>query len=329
MNTNIKSLWQTYEAYFPIGTAVNATTIHTHKDLLVKHFNSLTAENEMKFGEVHPAENSYYFEKADSIAEFALKNNMKLRGHTLLWHGQTSDWVFKNGNGTKVSREVLLKRLEDHINTVVGRYKDRIYCWDVVNEAIEDKSSHFFRQTEWLDILGEDFIEKAFQLAHKADPKAMLFYNDYNACYPEKRDKIYQLVRNLKEREIPIHGIGLQGHFNIYTPTLEEIKQAIDKYASLGIKLQITELDVSVYEFEDHRSLKMPTHEMIDKQADFYGKFFELLKEYKEVINGVTFWGPSDDVTWLNDFPVYNRQNWPLLFDNQHQPKEAYWRIVQ
>lgn len=326
----MQSLWEAYKDFFPIGAAVNAETVKTHEELLIKHFNSLTAENEMKFSSLHPQDGVYEFKDADLIHDFAKRHNMKLRGHTFVWHNQTPEWVFKNEDGTSVSRDLLLERLKAHVHDVVKRYGNDVYCWDVVNEAVEDKTAQYLRDTKWLEIIGESYIQKAFEIVNQAAPEAMLFYNDYNECVPEKREKIYKLVRTLKENGVPIHGIGLQCHWNIFNPSFDEIQRSLEKYASLGLKIQITEMDISVFTFEDQRrDLTEPTAEMIEKQASLYAKAFKLFREYKDVINGVTLWGVADDKTWLDDFPVRGRKNWPLLFDVEHNPKEAFYRIVQ
>jgi len=244
MSNHSVSLKDVYRDYFLIGAAVNLGTIKSHKDLILKHFSSLTAENDMKFASTHPREGVYTFEAADTIMEFAESNGLKMRGHTLVWHQQTPDWVFQDSDGNDVSRDVLLSRMKEHIETVAGRYKGRIYAWDVVNEAVEDKRDYFYRKTRWFEIIGEDYIDRAFEYAHEADPDAALFYNDYSAVYPGKRDKIYSLVKGMKERGVPIHGIGIQGHWSIYGPSAEDIKTALDLYASLGLQIQITELDL-------------------------------------------------------------------------------------
>jgi endo-1,4-beta-xylanase len=329
MNKEIKSLAQVYGGLFPVGAAVNPDTIKIHGCLLQKHFNSITPENEMKFCVIHPREDVYQFNEADLLADFAQKNGMKLRGHSLVWHNQNPKWLFLDETQKTVSRDTLLKRMEEHIHTVVGRYRNQVYCWDVVNEAVEDKAEYFLRKTPWLEIIGPDYISKAFEFARQADPEALLFYNDYNETFPEKLDKIYGLVKELKEKGTPIDGIGLQGHWNIFKPSLGEIGQAIEKYASLGLKLQITELDVSMFLFEDQRTdLTAPTPEMLERQAEFLDGVFRICREYRDVIIGVTLWGVADDRTWLDDFPV-RRKNWPLLFDTEHQPKKAFWEIVE
>lgn len=321
----VPSLSKVYEEYFNIGAAVNLNTIESQKDLLRKHFNSITAENDMKFIEIQPAEGQFTFEKADQLAAFAKENGMKMRGHTLVWHNQTPDWVFQDAD-----RETLLQRMKDHITSVMKRYKGTIFCWDVVNEAVTDEGPELYRPTKWLEIIGEDYIEKAFEFAHEADPDALLFYNDYNESNPEKREKIYKLVKSLIDKGVPIHGVGLQAHWNLVNPSLEDIRTAIERYASLGLKLHLTELDISVFNFEDKRTdLKQPTHEMLELQAERYQRVFQLLRQYQNHITSVTFWGAADDYTWLSDFPVKGRKNWPFLFDENHQPKESFWKVVQ
>lgn len=327
--TSTPSLKEAFSEHFLIGAAVNPRTIIHQKELLAHHYNSLTAENEMKFESVHPSEDTYTFEAADQIVSYAREHRMKLRGHTLVWHNQTTDWLFKDNRGGLCSKELLYNRLQSHIDTVVKRYKNDIYAWDVVNEAISDHEDEWLRPSKWLTIAGAEFIAKAFEFAHAADPDALLFYNDYNESNPVKRDKIYKLVRTLLDQGAPIHGVGLQAHWNLYDPSLKEIREAIEKYASLGVQLQLTELDVSMFKFDDRRTdLLAPTEEMLELQAQRYESIFGLLREYKDVISSVTFWGAADDYTWLNDFPVRGRKNWPFLFDEQHQPKPAYYSVM-
>lgn len=328
--SSLVSLAETYRGMFDIGAAVNASTLESSKRLLQTHYNSLTAENDMKFERIHPEPGVYTFEIADRISQFASDNGMKMRGHTLVWHNQTPAWVFTGADGNPVSREELLQTMKEHIDTVAGRYKGRVYCWDVVNEVIEDKADVWLRQSPWLDIIGEDFIGKAFEFAHAADPNAQLFYNDYNECQPEKREKIMRLLKGLLGKGIPVHGMGLQAHWNLAGPSLEEIRQAIESYASLGLRLHITELDISVFAFDDKRmDLTEPTSEMMELQAERYDNVFALFREYCDVIDSVTFWGAADDYTWLHDFPVRGRRNWPLVFDSSHQPKASFHRITQ
>lgn len=325
----IPSLAKAYEQYFHIGAAVNTLTIKSAEQLLASQFNSITAENDMKFELVHPEKDKYTFENADKLVAFAKKHNMFMRGHTLVWHNQTTQWLFEDGD-KPASRELILERTKQHIDTVVGRYKNDVYCWDVVNEVIDDKHGEFLRDSKWLRQVGNDFIAKAFHFAHEADPNALLFYNDYNESTPEKRDKIVRLIKELKADGVPIHGMGLQAHWNLTGPSLDNIKAAIEAYAALDVVLNVTELDISMFQHEDERTdLLAPTAEMLEQQAERYDQIFKLFREYKQHINSVTFWGAAEDYTWLDNFPVVGRKNWPFVFDEKHQPKQSFWNIVK
>lgn len=333
--TGNKGLKDYYKNYFPIGVAVNRQTFSGDEaPLLLKEFNSVTPENAMKMGPIHPRENVYNWRDADSIVNFAQKHGLRVRGHNLCWHEQAPDWMFKDARGNQVTKEVLLKRLKDHITTVVNRYKGKIYAWDVVNEAIDDDSRNFLRNSLWYQICGEDFIAKAFEYAHEADPKALLFYNDYNSERPEKRDRIYKLVKKLVDAKVPIHGVGLQAHWSIYEPTEQELRDAIEKYSSLGLQIHFTEVDMSVYPWEKERRAKRQgendtlTPELEQKQVDQYAKVFRIFREYKKNITSVTFWNVSDRYTWLDTYPVPGRKNYPLLFDTNLQRKKAYQEVV-
>jgi endo-1,4-beta-xylanase len=300
----------------------------------MKQFSSVTPENAMKMGPIHPDPNRYAWQDSDAIVAFAQKNGMKVRGHTLCWHNQTPRWFFTDSTGKQVSREVLLGRLKQHINDVVGRYKGKIYAWDVVNEAVPDTSASIYRRSKFYEIIGEDYIEKAFEYAHAADPDAKLFYNDYNTESSAKREKIFQLLKKLKDKKVPVHGVGLQGHWSIYEPTRQELEKSIEQFASLGLAVQITELDVSVHPKEHERRAKKPTDtgeltaEMVDKQAVQYKMLFDVFRKYKGTVTGVTFWNVSDKTTWLDNFPVPNRKDYPLLFDQNYQPKKAFEGVV-
>lgn len=331
-----KGLKDYYKYYFPIGVAVSARALKTDEAaLILQQFNSLTPENAMKMGPVHPKEKEYYWRDADSIIAFAEKNHFKVRGHNLCWHAQTPPWLFVDG-GKTVSKEVLLQRLKDHITTVVSRYKGKIYAWDVVNEAVSDKRDEYLRPSPWLTICGEEYIAKAFQYAHDADPDAVLFYNDYNEISPVKREKIYRLVKSLKDAGVPIHGIGLQGHWAVNEPSASQLHSTLKRFAGLGLKLQITELDVSVYPKEHDARQRRPeddntafTPQREQQQLEVYKMAFALFRKYKAIISGVTFWNISDRASWLDDFPVRGRKDYPLLFDKNGQPKKAYREVVR
>ena len=199
-----------------------------------------------------------------------------------------------------------------------------------MNEVIEDKGDIWLRDSPWLQGIGEDYIAQAFRLAHEADPNAQLFYNDYNESHPEKREKIVRLLRTLKEQDVPIHGMGMQAHWNLYGPGMDEIRAAIEAYEALDLQLHVTELDMSLFAFDDNcKDVVQPSEELLHKQAERYEQVFELFREYQDVIQSVTFWGAADDYTWLDHFPVIGRKNWPFVFDTNHQPKASFWGLVK
>lgn len=317
------SLKEKYKDYFMIGAAVNSKTIETHADTILKHFNSITCENEMKYANVCKEKDKYNFAAADKIVDFAIKNKLALRGHTLVWHNQTPGWVFEG-----MDKQGLTERIRNHIASLGRKYQDHIYCWDVVNEAIEDKGELVFRKSGWSEILGKHFMEEVFEMAKELLPQSKLYYNDYNETDPIKREKIYETIKDMKERGIPIDGIGMQCHFNIYEPSEEELYRSIELYAGLGLHLQVTEMDVSMFRFEDHTSIDRPSEKMYEMQAEVFERSFRVFREYKDIIDCVTTWGVADDSTWLDNFPARNRKNWPLLFDEEHKPKEALLRIL-
>ncbi|MDR0325849.1 MAG: endo-1,4-beta-xylanase [Oscillospiraceae bacterium] len=324
------SLKERYKGIFDVGAAVWPGAPGTHGELIKRHFSCLTCENVMKPTLLQPERGRYAFSAADKLVEFAAQNGMKMRGHTLVWHNQTPSWFFQSPGGGEASREELLSTLEEHTRTVMGRYKGRVYCWDVVNEALADSSGGFLRGSPYLRIIGEDYIDRAFHIAHEADPDALLFYNEYNECDSEKRERLYTLVKELRERDVPVHGIGMQMHSYLESPSAGDIRAAIERYASLGVVLHVTELEISVYEWDDRRTdLKAPSPQMLERQAERYGELFALFREYKDVVTCVTTWGVADDYTWLDDFPQKGRKNWPLLFDMNHQPKAAFDRVTE
>jgi endo-1,4-beta-xylanase len=335
--TKEKGLKDYYQDYFTVGVAVSPKSLKTDEaELILNHFNGLTAENAMKMGPIHPKEDQYFWTYADSIVAFAQRNKLKLRGHTLVWHNQAPAWLFKDKDGNRVSKDVLLKRLKDHITTVVSRYKGKVYAWDVVNEAISDKREEFLRDSDWYTICGEEYITKAFQWAHEADPSALLFYNDYNEIDPIKREKIYKLVKGLKDAGVPIHGVGLQGHWAINEPSSVQLDSTLTRLGSLGLPLQITELDISVYPKEHNARERRAddanaefTQEKEQKQMEAYKLCFEMFRKHKEKITSVTFWNISDRNSWLDNFPVKGRKDYPLLFDKNLKPKKAFYEVVK
>jgi endo-1,4-beta-xylanase len=323
-----KGLKDFYKDYFAIGVSVGPRDLVGDEVwMLKKNFNSLTAESAMKPGPLQPEENKYFWDDADKIVNFAQENGMKVRGHTLVWHSQAAEWMFKDAKGNPATKELALARLKEHITTVVSRYKGKVYAWDVVNEAVENDSTYLLRKTQWYKICGEDFLAKAFQWAHEADPNAILFYNDYNTENPVKREKIYTLLKKLLDAGVPVHGMGLQGHWNIGNPSEEAIRESIKKFSSLGLKIQITELDVSIYTSRGDTAVIGFTPEREQKQIDFYNMVFKAARENKDVITGVTFWNVSDRRSWLDRRA--RRKTYPLLFDTILKPKKAYWEVVK
>ncbi|MGB3774102.1 MAG: endo-1,4-beta-xylanase [Leeuwenhoekiella sp.] len=326
-----------YADYFPMGVAVSPRALKDSAEaqLIKTQFKSMTPENVMKMGPIHPVQNRYNWEPADEIVAFAEENDMIMRGHALVWHQQYPDWFFKDKDGKQISKDTLYARMKKHITDVVSRYKGKIYAWDVVNEAVSDDSTKVYRdESPFYQIAGEEYLAKAFQFAHEADPDVKLFYNDYNAVRPEKRERIYALVKKLVDAGAPIDGVGIQGHWSIFEPTKEDLKTAIDKYASLNLEVQITELDVSLYKWEKESREKRQdeqddfTPELEQKQIDQYVMIFDMLRSYKGTLTGVTFWNISDKYTWLDTYPVPGRKNYPLLFDQNLQPKKVYQKVT-
>jgi GH35 family endo-1,4-beta-xylanase len=352
-----RGLRDIYHDFFPIGVAVSPRSISGPDSMLIlRQFNSLTPENAMKMGPIHPEENRYNWTDADAIVDFAQRHGLLVRGHNLCWHQQTPAWMFKDANGGAVSKDVLLQRLKDHITTVVSRYKGKVYAWDVVNEAIDDDSTKLLRNSEWYRICGEDFIIRAFEYAHAADPSAQLFYNDYNTERPEKRERVYRLLKQLVDAGVPIAGVGLQAHWSVNEPSAHDLQTAIDRFSSLGLKVQVTELDISIYPWEKFRRARKPgeedvyTPELEKRQAAQYKMTFGILRAHAAGIpvtihgdgtasadgpparhgpvNGVTFWNVSDRNTWLDMYPVAGRKNYPLLFDINGLSKKAWWDVI-
>ncbi len=336
--SQIKTLKEAYKDDFSIGVAVSmANLLSTDHALQIKQmYNSITAENDMKPAVTQPQEGVWNWSNADNIARFAAMNNIPLRGHTLIWHGQTGRWMFYDDNGELVSKEVLYERMRTHINTIMGRYKGRIYAWDVVNEAISDdpNASHPYRESLYYRICGSDeFIRKAFEFAREADPDALLFYNDYNDSNPMKRERIYNMVKEMKAAGVPIDGIGMQGHYNVSSPTEDEFRTAIKRYAEVVDNIHITELDVRVNagqggQLVGESGVTALTPELEALQVKQYEMLFRVMRENKDVIKNVTFWNTDDATTWLDGRRGSSGRSFPLLFDDNLQPKAAYYRVI-
>ena len=338
-----------FEGQFYMGAAMNPFQFSGRDTLSVRlvkeHFNSITPENSMKWERIHPEPGKYNFGPADQFVEFGEENGMHMVGHTLVWHSQVPDWVFRDEEGNLVSRDTLLQRMRDHIHRVVGRYRGKIDCWDVVNEAVTDDGA--MRNSLWHRIIGEDFIEKAFTFAREADPDAMLIYNDYSLANPAKRDGVVRLVRNLQSAGVQVDGIGMQGHYHLVGPDTGDVEASIEAFAGLGVQVMITELDISVLprpsrrfggadvnrRFEVREALDPYSEELPDSVqtalAERYRSLFRIFSEHSEVIHRVTFWGVHDGTSWKNNWPVRGRTDYPLLFDRQGDPKPAFDAVMK
>ncbi|WP_436521169.1 endo-1,4-beta-xylanase [Actinoplanes sp. HUAS TT8] len=317
---------------FPVGAAVTGAEITTeHGDLLARHFNSITPGNALKWDATEPTENTFTYTQADPIIAFAKAHDMKVRGHTLVWHNQTPAWVFQDANGatmtaTAENKALLLARLENHIRNVAAHYGDTIGTWDVVNEVIDESQSDGMRRSSWYTITGLDYIRTAFRVAREVAPSAKLCINDYNTNVAAKRDALYNLVVQLKGEGVPIDCVGHQMHVNVSWPSISDTEAMLKKFEGIGVEQQITEMDVSIYTGSGE-SFPTPPADRLLAQAYMYRDMFALFRRYKADLTSVTLWGLADDNTWLDTYPV-TRKDAPLLFDTRLQAKSAYWGVV-
>jgi endo-1,4-beta-xylanase len=341
------ALKDAFAGAFRVGAALNEnqfTEMDTAGAALVKRqFNTTTPENVLKWEVVHPQPDSYSFTASDRYVDFGIRNGMFVVGHTLVWHSQTPRWVFQDAKGAPLSRDALIQRMHDHIATVVGRYKGRIKGWDVVNEAIEEDGT--LRKSPWRNIIGDDYIELAFKFAHDADPAAELYYNDYSIENAPKRNGAVALIRKLKAQGIPVAAMGLQGHDKMEWPTVAQQDSTIAAFAALGVKVNITELDVDVLppatrgntaDVAARAGSSAGTNPyaaglpdsvqraLAKRYADLFGVFLK----HRDVVDRVTFWGVADADSWLNNWPVRGRTSFPLLFDRRHHPKPAFDAVI-
>jgi GH35 family endo-1,4-beta-xylanase len=325
-----------YRKYFLIGTAGDFPGNYSEAEraLAKTHFNVLTPENCMKPAPVHPQEDTWQFERTDALVAFAAENGLAIHGHTLVWHAQTNNWFFQGGD-----KAVVTARLKTHIQTLVGRYKGKVQGWDVVNEAISDRAAdprtENLRNSQWLQTLGPEFLTLAFKFAHEADPKARLYYNDYNIEAGPKHESSMLLLRRLLKEGAPVHGVGIQGHWSTNRIPYDAIDRAIADYAALGLKVSITELDVTIRgaaggQLEPgvgggfgrgRRPITPASAEDLKAQADAYARLFQIFVKHTEHIERVTFWGLSDRRTWR--FGQH-----PLIFDADNRRKLCYASIT-
>ena len=341
------TLKEAFGKYFLVGASINrAQFFELDKrgaEIVAAQFNTISPENILKWASVHPQPGRYDFEGPDQYVTFGEKYKMVVIGHTLIWHKQTPTWVFKDDKGNQVSRDVLLQRMRDHIHTVVGRYKGRIKGWDVVNEALNEDGT--LRQSSWLKIVGEDYIAKAFQYAHEADPTAELYCNDYSLENEAKRKGAIRLIKKLQAEKIPIMAVGLQGHDRLDWPSAEQEDAAITDFEKLGIKVNITELDVDVlppvsqYKGADvtvNDRLQSKLNPYVNGLPDAvqealtrrYTDLFRVFLKHSRSIDRITFWCVTDGDSWLNNWPARGRTNYPLLFDRNGKPKPAFQAVI-
>ena len=339
------SLSDRYKDLFHLGAAINEDIILgkdlQSKNIVTSEFNSITPENSLKWMFLQPFPNKFNFGAADKYVELGIKNNMHIVGHALVWHNQLADFMKTTG-----SRSEFKKHVENHINTVVSRYKGKIDAWDVVNEAFNENGS--LRPSVFKKQMGDNYIEDVFKLAETADPDADLIYNDYNLYKPAKRVGVLKMVKKLQENGTKINAIGVQAHWRLNSPSLMEIEQIILDISDLGVEVMFTELDVTVLpnpwelvgaevtqnfsKFEgdpkmDPYPKALP--KSVEKQlAKRYEDIFKLFVKHQEKISRVTFWGVMDKHSWLNDWPIKGRTNYPLLFDRNYQPKKAYNKLI-
>jgi endo-1,4-beta-xylanase len=341
-SANDDSLKNAFQNYFKIGTALNDTQIE-EKDsvaaiLIPQQFNAITPENIMKCEVIHPTWGGYDFDLADKFVAYGKANNMFIVGHTLVWHSQLPSFVSNIKNS-----DSLLLFMTNHINTVAGRYAGKIDSWDVVNEALNEDGT--LRNSIFLEKLGEDYIRKAFELVAKADPNAELYYNDYNIEFPQKRAGAIALIKKIQASGTKIDGIGIQAHWSINGPSLQDIENSIVEFAAMGLKVSFTELDVTTLPnpwdlkgadvnqnfenspFMDPYKETLPDSMQV-KLAKRYEDIFTLFLKHQDKIERITFWGVNDGQSWLNGWPIKNRTNYPLLFDRGFKPKLAFEKVI-
>ena len=339
-----RSLRSAATGLFTIGVGIHDRISERPVDwpLLFTQFSAVTPENCLKPNPVQVTEGKFNFTLGDAFVNFASSNNLQVVGHCLVWakDDRTPPWFFRDGTNI-ASRDVLLARMKTHIDTVAGRYRGRMAMWDVVNEALDD-GTNFLRPSGWSAACGEDFIVKAFEFAHAADPKALLIYNDYNNELPAKRPKQIRLLRSLREKNVPVHAIGLQGHYEIDRVPFAEIETTLAAMRELHLKVVVSELDIDVIprakwwadggKHRDELSKLDPYRdgcppEILRRQAEQYAQLFRLFRKYSDVIARVSFWNLHDGQSWLNSFP-WRRVNYPLLFDREGKPKPAFDAVI-
>ena len=343
-----ESLAEVFKDSFLVGTCVSKWAFK-QKDNILEHiasqFNCVTHENELKWTGVNIKEGvEYNFKDADKLLDFAKKNDMKVFGHVFVWHEQVPDWIFKDATGKPASRELLLKRMKEHINTLAKHTKGKIAAWDVVNEAFEGNGT--LRKSKWQQIIGDDYIEQAFRFAQEAvEPDVQLIYNDYGMNVKKKREAVVKLIKDLKSKGLRIDAVGMQAHYGLSRPLIKDIEESIIAFSEAGVKVHITELDVDIlpvpagiwggdlskrkYDPKSDPYKEGLPEEMQNQLAKRYADLFALFLKHQDKIDRVTFWGPSDKYSWKNNFPIPGRTNYPTLFDRDQKPKEAFHEVIK
>lgn len=326
-----------------IGTAVTAQQLRNPKivDLVTEQFDYLTGEFEFFPQFLHPDPDRYTFERADRVADFAMAHHLPLTGHMLCWGQFTPAWMFEGPDHRPLDRDRALANLKNHIDTVVAHFKGKVTSWDVVNEAISDAPGEYLRDTPARRAIGDDYVAKAFEYAHDADPDVKLYYNDYNIEDPIKLPKTIKLIRSLRESGHRVDAVGIQGHWLLNFPSAEVIDAALGALSKEKIKVMITELDIDVLprgsagadlaHIQAHGENPYPSGlppEVADAESRRYASIFRVFKAHADEISAITFWGVHDGQSWLNGFPIKGRTNYPLLFDRNLQPKPAYQAVI-
>ncbi len=334
-----------YEDYFTVGVATGYTTMYSYSDNdanLIGHFNSMTCENEMKGAALQPSEGNFFWDRADEQIDFAIANDMKVRGHALVWYQSAGSWMFEGADGGEATKEEVLARIRTHVDTVVThfgeKYGNTVYCWDVVNEAISDSASEWYRtssQYPFYEITGSEFISVAFTQARESldalgltDVK--LFYNDYSMTDSGKREKVINMLSDMLDAGVPIDGMGMQCHYNIWSFDVDQFALAIDEFAELGLEVHITELDLDVYPSSSTAAYTVLPEVVEELQATVYSQIFAVCRAKSDVVTNLTMWAVADDYTWLTDSTVLaiSRQNYPMLFDIFHEKKAAFYAVI-
>jgi len=345
------SLKDAYQGAFMIGTAVNrevAMGMDSESDSIVNlHFNAISPENDMKPEVINPAPGQWNFGPADTYIKYGKDRGLWILGHTLVWHNQTPSFFFERPDGTPKSHDEMVEQMRSYIAAVASRYDGKVDAWDVVNEIIDNDGS--YRKTKWTNAFngnGDEVVKLAFKFANQYSPNSELYYNDFNAWRPEKRDGIARLVRMLQKEGIRIDGVGIQGHWGLNFPKNEYIAAAIDTFASLGVKVMITEFDIDVlpltregqiigqtmqdpqFQLEEFKEYLDPYQNglpaNVERQlADRYAEVMQIFYDHRDAIDRITLWGIHDGQSWKNGYPIPDRTNYPLLFNRDFTPHEA------